>query len=86
MQANKELERSTLELPTIGKDGFDFTYDRSRQVQTPERNADGSVTAGTKTAFGSLRVGYKTYGTKSRGELLKVKEQLANDAAKVFGS
>jgi hypothetical protein len=82
MQANKELERATLELPTIGKDGFDFTYDKTRQV--PDRTADGTV--GTKTVHGSLRVGYRTYGTKSRGELMKVKEQLAIDAAKVFGS
>jgi hypothetical protein len=82
MKDNKEIERTTMDLPTLGKDGFDFTYDRTKQV--PDRTADGTV--GTKTVHGSLRVGYRTYGTKSRGELLKVKEQLATDAAKVFGS
>jgi hypothetical protein len=81
LKKNKELPRTTLELPTIGQDRFNYTYDRTSQV--PDRTADGVV--GTKSVHGTLTVGYKTFGTKSRGELLKVKKMLAEDAAKAFG-
>lgn len=81
MHKHKDLTRCELEIPTIHKDGFEMTYDRERQV--PSRNADG--TTGTKTAYGMLRVGYRTYGAESVGELKKAKAILSASAAKVFG-
>jgi hypothetical protein len=81
MHSHKDVTRCELEIPTIGKDGFEFTYDRERQV--PSRNADG--TTGTKTAYGMLRVGYRTYGAESVGELKKAKALLSQSATSVFG-
>ncbi|WP_144106705.1 hypothetical protein [Paraburkholderia sp. BCC1886] len=80
MKKHKELERTTLDLPTTGKDGFDFVYDRTKKVTDP--TADG----GTKITHGALSVGYRTYGTKNRGELAKVKTLLKESAASVFSS
>jgi hypothetical protein len=81
LKKNKDFPRTEFELPTVRKDGFEFTYDRTRQV--PTRNADG--TTGTRAAHGMLRVGYRTYGAESVGELKKVKSLLSESAARVLG-
>lgn len=82
MKKHKDLDRISLSIASVGKDGFGVNFDRSRQV--PDRGADGAH--GTKTKYGSASVEYVMYGTKSRGELLKVKAKLADDALAAFGS
>lgn len=80
MIKHKQLERVTVEIPTVGKDSFSATFDRSRQV--PDRNAEGGAT--TRTKYGSLGVEMNFYGAKSRGQLLKVKEHLGARAAEAL--
>lgn len=80
MEKHKALERVTVTIPTVGKDSFGATFDRSRQV--PDRNAEGGAT--TRTKFGSLGVEMNFYGAKSRGQLLKVKEHLGARAAEAL--
>lgn len=80
LKKNKDLPSTELEISTVHKDGFELKYDRSRSV--PSRNADG--TTGTRIAHGLLRMGYRTYGAESVGELKKVKSILSESAAKVL--
>ena len=81
MSKNKELEVTTLHLPTVGKDAFNGVFTRERQI--PSRGADGIH--GVKPAFGSSRVSLDIYSTGSHGEFKKVKAELAELAAKAFG-
>lgn len=79
MKKNKDLSRVTLNIPATGRDSFEVTFDRSRQV----RSAPGSDEMVTK--FGTTNVGFVTYGTRNRGQLAAVKAQLAEQATKALG-
>lgn len=78
MQKNKELDRVSLEIPVGHKDKINIAFDRSRQVPDRETN-------GTKTKYGVLSADYTMYGSKSRGDMLKVKTELAEAALKALG-
>lgn len=78
MKKNKELAGAELSVPTVGKDSFSFTFDRSRQV--PDGNG------GTKESFGTSGVKFNMYGAGSRGEGKKVKAELSEQALASFGS
>ena len=79
MKKDNDLGRTTLVIPTVGKDYMGFAFDRSREVRAP-----GSDTPVTK--FGSTTQEIVTYGTKNRGDLAKVKSELAEMALDAFGS
>lgn len=81
MKKDASLDKVTLTIPTVGKDYIGVAFDRSRQV--PDRGADG--VNGTKTKFGSTSTEFVIYGTKSRGQLLNVKNELSEMAMKAFG-
>lgn len=81
MAENADLTRTTLTLPTSGKNYIGFAYDRSRQV--PTRNEDG--TTGTREKFGVVTADIVSYGTKNRGEFAKVKSELSEMALAAFG-
>jgi hypothetical protein len=83
MKKDKALDRITLTIPMTGKDYIGVAFDRSRQV--PSRDAENNPN-GTKTKFGSTSVEIAMYGTKSRGQLLIVKNELAELAKAAFGS
>lgn len=76
LKSHKDLEQTSLTIPTVGKDNLGFNFTRTRQVP-----GDG----GTVTKYGSLSVKAETYGTGSRGQLLKVKQQLSEAATSAFG-
>ena len=80
MTKHKDLDRVEFEMPTFGKDKFAVTFDRSRQV--PDRS-DGN-TGGVRQQFGASRTSFEMYGTESRGELKKVKQELMSSAADAF--
>lgn len=80
MKKHKEVTRIEFELPTVRKDGFTMSYDRSRTV--PSRGEDGSM--GTATQYGSIRVSHRTYAEESVGELKKVKMLSVASASKVL--
>ena len=82
MKKHKELERVSVSIHATGKDTFNHNFDRSRQV--PDRQPDG--TTGTRTKYGSLGSEFGFYGTKSRGQMSKVKDYLGAKAAEAFGS
>lgn len=77
MAENKELDRVSLEIGVGHKDKINVTFDRSRQVPDRETN-------GTKTKHGIVSADYTMYGAKSRGEMLKVKNELAEAALKAL--
>jgi hypothetical protein len=80
MKKHKEVTRIEFELPTVRKDGFTLSYDRSRTV--PSRGEDGTM--GTATQYGAIRVSHRTYAEESVGELKKVKMLSVASAAKVL--
>lgn len=82
MKKNDAVDRATLTIPMVGKDYIGLSFDRSRQV--PSRDADNNPN-GTRTKFGSTSAEIVQYGTKSRGQLLNVKNLLGEKAAEAFG-
>ncbi|MDR3392300.1 MAG: hypothetical protein P4L77_11260 [Sulfuriferula sp.] len=76
------LNKVTLSLNTTGKDAFNFTYDRSQQVNA---GAPGDKDAGTRTKYGITRVSVDTHATGSRGQMAAVKTFLSDEAAKLLG-
>lgn len=80
LKKHKEVTRVEFDLPTVRKDGFNLSYDRSRTV--PSRGEDGSM--GTATQYGAIRVSHRTYAEESVGELKKVKMLSVASAAKVL--
>jgi hypothetical protein len=80
LKKHADVNRATFEVPTVKKDAFEMTYDRSRTV--PSRNEDG--TTGTAVQHGALRVAHRMYAAESVGELKKVKQLSVASAARAF--
>jgi hypothetical protein len=78
MQKDENLQKVTLELPTVGKDNFNFTFSRSTMVRD---GAVGDKDAGMKPKYGTMRVGVDTYASGSHGQMSAVKTFLSEDAA-----
>lgn len=78
MKKNAEINEVSMEIPTVGKDALNFNFKRSREV--PNVAGDGKI-----TKYGSMTVKMDSYGTGSRGQLLKVKQELSDKATKAFG-
>lgn len=78
LKKNAELEKVTLSIPVGHKDQINIDFQRSRQV--PDRESNG-----TKTKHGVLMASYDMYGSKSVGDLKKVKTELAEAALKALG-
>ncbi len=81
LHKNKDIDSVDLSVPTVGKDTFNASVQRSRQV--PNRTPDG--VSGTTTKFGSSSIEFNMYGTKSRGQIAKVKDALSAEATKILG-
>lgn len=78
LKKHKDVTRLSADVTTVKKDGFEFTYDRSRTV--PSRNEDG--TTGTAVQHGAIRVAHRAYAAESVGELKKVKQLSVASAAR----
>lgn len=78
MKKNAEISAVSISIPTVGKDTLDLTFKRESQFP----NAGGE---GTTTKYGTLMTKYNMYGTGSRGQVLKVKQELSEKATAVFG-
>lgn len=78
MKKHKDLERVSLEIPAVGKDKFEVVIDRHQVGRNP---ADGKEI----DTYGATRVKYVTYGVKPRGEMGKVRAQLAALAMDALG-
>jgi hypothetical protein len=78
MEKDPSLNKVTCELPTIGKDTFNFSFERSRQVRA---SAPGEKDTTMKTKFGIATLGVDIYGAGSRGEVQAVKTFLSDKAA-----
>lgn len=83
IKKNKNLDKVTVTLPTVGKDSFSATFDRERQV--PARNEKGEP-AGTRPAYGIVNVEHTMYGTRNRAQLAGVKKMLTEKATAAFGN
>lgn len=78
MTANKELNRTSLVAPTIGKDQVTATFDRSRVV--PDKNAEG----GKRLAYGSLSIDLSFHGGKNGANLTAIKKLYSGAATSAF--
>ncbi len=78
MKKNAEVSAVSLSIPTVGKDSLDLSIQRERPIP----NANGE---GTTVKYGSLQAKYNMYGAGSRGQLLKVKQELSEAASAAFG-
>ncbi len=78
MKKNAEVTQVTLSIPTVGKDSLDLSFQRERTI--PNANGEGN-----SVKYGSLQAKYSMYGTGSRGQLLKVKQELSEAASAAFG-
>lgn len=79
MKKNAELAQISVGIPIVGKDSLDITFQRERHI--PSASGD----EGTIVKYGSLQAKYNMYGTGSRGQLLKVKQDLSERATSAFG-
>lgn len=80
MKKHKDLNQTTLVVPTIGKDNFAFAFDRSKEVRAP--GAEEST-----TKYGILAASLNIYNDGANvGEVKKVKQLLSNEALEAFGS
>lgn len=70
MAANKDLQKVSLQLRTVGKDVIRTNFER-------ERTFPDQQTKGTITKMGQVNIDHQTYGTKNRGEVTKVKSYLS---------
>lgn len=78
MKKNAEVQQTSVSIPTIGKDTIDLSFQRQRSVPAPDGN-------GTNVKYGSLSAKVNIYGAGSRGQLLKVKQELSDKATAAFG-
>jgi hypothetical protein len=78
IKKNKELDRVTMTLPTVGKDFFEVVNDRSREVRDVS-------TGNTSIKFGNVSVSHKMYAARARGQLKEVREMLAEQATAMYG-
>lgn len=78
MKKNAEVSQTSISIPMIGKDTLNYTFQRERPIP----NANGE---GTTVKYGSLSTKFDMYGAGSRGQLLKVKQDLAERATAAFG-
>lgn len=79
MKKNAELQSVSMSIPTVGKDSIDMVFKRESQV--PSAAGEGT----TNTKYGVLSTKFSMYGTGSRGQLLKVKQDLSEKASAAFG-
>lgn len=77
MKKDKELKVVELQIPTIGKDHFDFRVDRSY----PSRNPS---TGESTEKFGRVSVSHTTYATEKKGQFNAVRSHLADLAMKAL--
>ena len=82
IKKNKNLDRVTVTLPTVGKDSFSATFDRERQVPSRDENNKPN---GTRPSYGVVNVEHTMYGTRNRAQLANVKKMLAEKATSAFG-
>lgn len=78
LKKNKELPKTNLEIPLVGKDHIGLVFNRSQQVRAPGSSEETTV-------YGTVRPQFNFYGTKSRGEMAKVKSILNEKAGKALG-
>ena len=78
MKKNAEVNQTSVTIPMIGKDSLNISFQRERQIPNP--NGEG-----TNTKFGSVSVKFDMYSVGSRGQLLKVKQELSEKATAAFG-
>lgn len=74
---NKDAQTVTAQLPTIGRDSFNATFDREGHFTNPQ-------TKEKVTQFGLLNVQHNVVGTK-KGQVGAVKQLLKAQAAEAYG-
>lgn len=79
MKKHKDLDNLTLNMPLVGKDNLQVNFKRQDEVGAP-----GAAEKTTK--FGVVSAKMQIYGTKTRGEFAKVREELSQDATDAYGS
>lgn len=84
MKADETLNKVTYEMQTVGKDTFNFAFDRTRQVRA---SAVGSGEGATemKPKFGNSTVSVDRYAVGPRNPLAAVKALLTEEATAEFG-
>lgn len=80
MKDNAAVNTVSLKLPMVGRDSFEVTLHRSKEV--PAGNRENP--AERKTKFGDSRGAFEIHAEGNRGELTKVKSFLNNEAASLF--
>ena len=75
-QENKDLAHTYLTVPMIKKDAIEIRMDRTNTV--PAKDANGNDT--TREIYGTSSVKIDTYGIGKRGDLKKIKDQMAANA------
>jgi len=73
MAANKELDRTTVTIPVVGRDNIQFVYDRTATSINPK-------TKEPTVSHGRLHASYTVYGARNRGAFAEVRKHLASRA------
>lgn len=85
MKKHGELTNVTLELPATSRDVFQVVFDRKSKVADVGRSEDGKmVHNGFVERFGQVRVGFKTFGTRNKGQMAQIKDHLNAEATKAL--
>lgn len=80
LQKNKGIDTVELRIPMVGRDAFEVTLHRSKEVSAGNRDNP----AERKTNYGVSRGGFEIHAEGNRGELSKVKQFLQAEAATLF--
>lgn len=79
MKKDKTLLQTELSMPMVGKDTLDITFNRTKEVGDGNRENPGK-----KLIYGQTRPVFSIHASGNRGELAKVKDELAASAATLF--
>lgn len=80
LKDNAAVATVSLKLPMVGRDSFEVTLHRSKEVSAGNRDNP----AERKTNFGVSRGAFEVHAEGNRGDLTKVKTYLSNEAASLF--
>lgn len=80
MKGNKEITQTEMRIPMVGRDAFEVTFSRQKEVSAGNRDNPQE----RKTVYGVTRGGFELHAEGNRGELSKVKTFLASQTAELF--
>lgn len=78
MKKHKDLEHTAFSVPTVGKDTFNFTFDREQTFTNPANKEK-------ITKYGIANAEHVVHGTKNKGQYGLIKSMVAEQAKAAYG-